>query len=202
MRSFLLAALTLLLGLGGSALAADPVTGPGAAGPTDHVLGRADAPITIVEYASLTCPHCAAFSRDVFPKIQAAYIDTGKAKWVYRDFPLDELAVRASMLARCLPAERYFPFIETLFKTQASWAYVKEPMPALARTAKLAGLGQADIDACLANKSIEDAVLGSRLEADKDFKVDSTPSFIINGAKASPGATFESFDALLKPLVP
>src|SRR5215469_916202 len=88
----------------------------------DHILGNKNAPITIFEYASLTCPHCAVFASDTLPKLQKNWIDTGKAKLIYRDFPLDQSAVIASTIARCFPAERYFPFIETLFQTQHEWA--------------------------------------------------------------------------------
>src|SRR6185312_15839778 len=119
-----------LLGTAPTARAADQAPPPT---PQDHVLGKADAPITITEYASLTCPHCAEFDRDTLPKIKKNWIDTGKAKLVYRDFPLDQLALRAAMLARCAPPDRYFAFINTLFQSQDTWARSSDPEQALER---------------------------------------------------------------------
>src|SRR5271156_5092888 len=98
------------LGLGGAGARADEIQ--------DHVLGKADAPITIIEYASLTCPHCAEFDKDVVPELKAKYIETGKAKLIFRDFPLDQWALRASVLARCAPADKYFSFVDVLFQNQ------------------------------------------------------------------------------------
>ena len=109
--------------------------------PQDRVLGQADAPITIVEYASMTCPHCAHFANEVLPELKKKWIDTGKAKLVMRPFPLDQVALRAEMLARCLPPERYYPMIETLFKTQEKWA-VAAGLARRARTDRAARRGR------------------------------------------------------------
>src|SRR5690348_11098008 len=108
--------------------------------PQDRILGKADAPITIVEYASLTCPHCAHFDKDVLPKLKEKWIDSGKAKLILRDFPLDEPAMRAAMVARCAPPERFYPMVDTLFADQEKWAGSRDYRAALERLAKLAGV--------------------------------------------------------------
>src|SRR5262249_7578140 len=150
----------------------------------ERVLGAADAPVTFVEYASLTCPHCAAFARETLPALQKEYVETGKVKLVYRDYPLDQLALTASMMARCAPKERYFGLIESILGTQVTWIRAQDPKAALGRLGKLAGMSQESIDACTANKDIYDAVMATRAEGDKQ-KVDATPTFFINGKKFS-----------------
>jgi protein-disulfide isomerase len=145
----------------------DPAKAAGllAVGQQDRVLGKPDAPITIVEYASMTCPHCAHFDMDVLSKLKTKWIDSGKVKLILRDFPLDEAALRAAMVARCAPAERFYPLVDTLFQTQEKWAVGKDWRGALEKTARFAGIGKKDFDACLANKALEDQVAQSRLTA-------------------------------------
>ena len=167
--------------------------------PQDRVLGEADAPITIVEYASMTCPHCAHFTTDALPELKKKWIDTGKAKLVMRPFPLDQVALRAEMLARCLPSERYYPMIETLFKTQEKWA-VQNWRPALERTARLAGVGNKEFDTCLANKALEDEIVQSRLIAATQLDVSATPTLFVNGKKFEGPPTAEALDELLSGL--
>jgi protein-disulfide isomerase len=164
--------------------------------PQDRVLGQADAPITIVEYASMTCPHCAHFTNEVLPELKKKWIDTGKAKLVMRPFPLDQVALRAEMLARCLPPERYYPMVETLFKTQEKWA-VQNWRPALERVARLAGVSNKEFDACLANKTLEDEVVQSRLTAATQLDVNGTPTLFVNGKKFEGPPTVEALDELL-----
>ncbi len=147
----------------------------------DRVLGNPDAPVTIVEYSSLTCPHCRAFHNDVLPKLKKAYIDTGKAKLIYRDFPLDALALQAAMLARCAPPSMYFTYIEVLFQQQDQWRSARNPDEALARIGKLGGMSQTDYEACMNNKELIDGILRMRLEGNQRFGVNSTPTFIIDG---------------------
>ncbi|MDE2229011.1 MAG: DsbA family protein [Alphaproteobacteria bacterium] len=161
----------------------------------DHILGKKDAPITIFEYASLTCPHCAAFTHDTLPKVKANWIDTGKAKLVYRDFPLDQSAVVAATIARCFPPDRYFPFIETLFDNQREWAHsdAASTKAALSRIARLGGMSQEQFDACASNQKISDAVLNSRLVAQNRYGVDSTPTFFINGTKVDGDLPYDEF---------
>ena len=153
--------LVVVLSLGG-ALPAAAQGAPGADAakqlavqPGDRILGKADAPITIIEYASLTCPHCAHFEVDVLPKLKTKWIDTGKAKLVLRDFPLDEPALRAEMLARCAPPERFYPLVDTFFETQEKWAVAKDWKASLERIAKLAGVGKSKFDTCLDDKKLE-----------------------------------------------
>jgi protein-disulfide isomerase len=173
-----------------------------AVGQQDRVLGKPDAPVTIVEYASLSCPHCAHFATEVLPKLKKKWIDTGKAKLVLRDFPLDEPALRAEMLTRCVPAERFYPLTDTLFETQDKWVIAKDWRGALEKTARLAGIGKKEFDACLTNKAIEDQVAQSRLTAATQLGVNSTPTFFVNGQKLEGAPTEEAFDKLLSGLAP
>jgi protein-disulfide isomerase len=151
----------------------------------EHVLGKPDAPVTIIEYASLTCPHCAEFAKDTIPQLKQRYIDTGKAKLVYRDFPLDQIALQAAVLAHCAGDERYFTFLDAIFANQPTWARAKDPIAALKQLARLGGLPPDQADACLADKGMENAVLQSRLDAEQKFDVNSTPTLIVNGKKVT-----------------
>jgi protein-disulfide isomerase len=165
--------------------------------PDDRVLGKADAPITIVEYASLTCPHCAHFATEVLPKLKEQWIDSGKARLVMRDYPLDEPALRAAMIARCAPPDKFYPLVDTLFGAQRQWVLSKDYKAELARLALLGGMNKTQFDACLANKSVEDKVLQSRLTATQDLAVDSTPTFFINGVKFDGAPEVDAMDAAL-----
>ena len=131
-----------------------------------------------------------------------AYIETGKAKLVFRDFPLDGLALRASMMARCAPTDRYFKYIDALYKTQSTWATDSDPLVALARVGKLGGMNQTDFDACMKDEDLFNGILRSRQVASVEFSVEGTPTFIINGKKMTQQATFEAFDSILKKLTP
>ncbi len=166
----------------------------------DRVLGKVEAPITIIEYASLTCPHCARFHKETLPRIKAAYIDTGKVKFVFRDFPFDGLALRAAALARCAPQERYFAVVEALFQQQESWSRAKDPLVAIGNIGKLAGMSQASVDACFQDTKLLDKIVQGRMDGEKTHGVDSTPTFIIGGKKVSGAEPFETFDKLLKSL--
>jgi protein-disulfide isomerase len=167
---------------------------------TDHVLGKADAPITIIEYASLTCPHCAEFNKEVLPEVKAKYIETGKAKLIYRDFPLDQWALRASVLARCAPSDKYFGFVDVLFQNQVTWATAKDPMAALEKIGMLGGVSSAQFSACMQDKKLQDAVLAQSLQGQKEFDVQGTPTIIVNGKKIENPQSFADFDKILKPL--
>ena len=170
-------------------------------GADEFIIGDVKAPVTIIEYASLTCPHCANFHVNILPKLKKSYIDTGKARLVYRDFPLDRLALSGSMMARCAGRERYFGFIDTMYRKQASWRKAKDQLKALARIGLLGGISQTDFDACMEDKALEDRVMKMRLDAQNDFAIDSTPSFIINGKKYSGVVDFARFEKILEPLL-
>lgn len=164
----------------------------------DMVLGKAEAPITIIEFSSLTCPHCATFHTDTLPKIKQEWIATGKAKLVYRDFPLDGVAMGGAMLARCLPPERYFAFLEVLFGSQRQWAYAKNPLNALQNLARFAGIPDDQFKQCLTDNAVMAAIQAKQKDAEAKYKIDSTPQFVIDG-KVLPGALpYEEFDKALK----
>jgi protein-disulfide isomerase len=199
----------VVLALGGASPAAaqaPPAGGAASASdllaPTkaDRVLGKPDAPITIVEYASLSCPHCAHFAKEVLPKLQEKWIDTGKAKLILRDFPLDPPALKAAMIARCVPPEKFYPLVDTFFETQDKWVVASDLRAALQRLTLLAGIGKKEFDACYDNKALEDQVTGSRLTASQQLGVDATPTFFINGKKYAGEPTFEAIDQMLSGL--
>ena len=146
---------------------------------SERVLGDPNAPITILEYSSLTCPHCASFHANTLPQLKKDYIDTGKVKLVFRDFPFDRAALQASMLARCSNPERYFGFLDVLFKSQNKWAGASDPAQALAQTGKLAGVGDQQFKECLANEALANKLIERRLEAEQKYQVQSTPTFVI-----------------------
>lgn len=163
---------------------------------TEHVMGNASAPVTIIEYASLNCSHCAHFHKDILPEVVKKYISTGKVKLIFRDFPLNAMALKAAQLSQCMPEDRYFPFIKTLFENQDAWNTAQDPEATLTQYAKLAGLPGERITKCLTDKNLQDALVKRRMEAEKQFKVNATPSFVINyGAETISGiSTFEDFD--------
>ncbi len=164
----------------------------------DMVLGNPDAPVTLIEYSSLTCPHCAAFHRTTLPQITKEWIETGKAKLVYRDFPLDGIALGGAMLARCVPTERYFGFLETLFQTQQQWAYSKNPMAALQNLAGLAGLGQDKFQACLSDQKVMADIKAKQKAGADEYKIESTPTFVIDGKLIVGNQPYEVFAEALK----
>ena len=148
------------------------------------MLGKDDAPVTIVEYASMTCPHCAHFHKTTLPELKTKYIDTGKARLIFREFPFDPRAEAGFMLARC-SNDNYFPMIEVLFKQQESWAGVQDAKEALLQISKLAGFSQESFEACLTDQKLLEDVRAVRERGSKEFGVDSTPTFFINGKQIS-----------------
>jgi protein-disulfide isomerase len=170
--------------------------------PDDRILGQPDAPVTIIEYASLTCPHCASFHKETLPQLKSEFIDTGKVKMVFRDFPLDKMALSAAGLARCMPAERYFPFLSVLFGAQASWATAADPIAALARIGKTGGLSEEEVARCTSADAHLDTVVAQRLEGEKRYQIRSTPSFVIGGKTYGGALTIDELREILKPLVP
>ena len=164
----------------------------------DQVLGAAEAPVTIVEYASMTCPHCAHFHETTYPELKKRYIDTGKVRFIFREFPLDPLAAAGSMLARCAGEGKYFPMIETLFGQQKTWA-VQKPLPPLLAIAKQAGFTQQSFEQCLANQKLLDDIEKTRERAASKFGVNSTPTLFVNGKKQSGALSIEDLEKQIQP---
>jgi protein-disulfide isomerase len=150
----------------------------------EMTLGPVDAPVTVIEYFSLGCSHCRDFHARTFTPFKEAYLDTGKVHFIARDFPNNEPALRAAMLARCAGEDRYFAFVDTLFDGFDFWAVPGvDNMAALAQIAALGGMPRAQFDACLANTEIESVVLGNQLLGMTEHEVEYTPTFIIEGRK-------------------
>ena len=190
-------------GVGVTLLTALPLGGTSvAAEVADRVLGDPDAPVTIIEYSSLTCPHCAAFHTDTLPQIKERYVATGKAKIVYRDFPLDQHALNAAAIAHCAGPDRYFQFLEAMFASQARWARAAEPREALIQLAGLGGMPREQAEACLADEDLLDAILQVRLDGQTEYDVSSTPTFIINGQKVSGNQPFDRFATAIEDALP
>ena len=161
----------------------------------DMAIGPADAKVTVTEFASMTCPHCAAFNAETFPKIKAEYIDTGKIRYIFREFPLDIKAAAGSMLARCIAkddAGKYFAVVDLLFRQQNDWV-VKNTTETLTRIGKQAGLTQQQVEACLKDQALLDKIAADQKYASDVLKVDSTPTFFINGEKIKGETSFDDF---------
>ncbi len=170
-------------------------------GADEFIIGKPDAPITIVEYASLTCPHCARFHTKTLPQLKAKYIDSGKVRLVYRDFPLDKYALQGSMMARCAGRERYLGFIDAMYMTQDGWARSGNPTLALARIGLNGGMSQKAFEACMQNKEIETKILAQRVAGQEKFSINSTPTLIINGQVHAGALTIEEIDSIIAPLL-
>lgn len=167
----------------------------------DKALGDEKAPITIVEYASMTCSHCANFHATVYPTLKSKYIDAGKVRFVFREFPLDAVATGAFMLARCAPADKYFPMVEVLFEQQKNWAFTKDPAKGLLAIAKQAGFTEQSFEACLTDNKLSEAVQEVARRANEKFGVNSTPTFFVNGKAVQGEMTVAALDKLLEPLL-
>ena len=146
----------------------------------DRVLGNNQAAITIIEYASMTCPHCAAFHSGPFQVLKKEYIENGKVRFIYRDYPLDRLALAAAMMARCAPKERYYPIVDIIFRTQENWARQADPAAALAQIGLLSGISKRTYTACIGNKEIYTGIMKIRKDGGAKFNIQSTPTIIIN----------------------
>lgn len=169
----------------------------------DMALGPSNAPVTVTEYASMTCPHCAAFNAEVFPKIKSTYIDTGKIRYVFREFPLDIKAAAGSMLARCIAkddAGKYFAVVDMLFKQQSDWV-MKNTTETLTRIGKQAGLSEKAVEDCLKDQALLDKIAADQKYAAEVLKVNSTPTFFINGDVIKGEASFDEFDKKIKSLL-
>jgi protein-disulfide isomerase len=169
----------------------------------DMAIGPKDAPVTITEYASMTCPHCAAFNEKVFPQIKSEYIDSNKIRYVFREFPLDIKAAAGSMLARCIARDdsgKYFAVVDMLFRQQNDWV-LKNTTETLMRIGKQAGLSQQAVEDCLKDQALLDKIVADQKYASEVLKVDSTPTFFINGDKIKGDTSFDVFDKRIKSLL-
>lgn len=167
----------------------------------DLIVGKADAKVTIIEYASMTCGHCAAFHNAVLPELQKKYIDNGQVRLILREFPLDNLAAAGSMLARCAGADKAKSVIDVLFKKQDDWVVRGNPVPKLFEVVKATGFTQASFDTCLTDQKLLDNITSGRARASEKFGVSSTPTFFINGKRFTGSPTLGEFDKVLEPLL-
>lgn len=173
--------LALMLVLSLPAMAEDKAAAPKidvAAAMADRVLGNPDAPVTIYEYASMTCSHCAAFHKFGLPFIKSELIETGKAKLIFRDFPLDNFAVKAAAMARCAPADKFYPLLSMIMAEQERWAKASAPDEAVQKIGVLAGMEPEYIKACMADEDLKKAMMASMQDAQKTYAVSATPTFI------------------------
>ena len=166
----------------------------------DKSMGKDDAPVTIVEYASMTCPHCAHFNDTTFPDLKKKYIDTGKVRYILREFPFDPRAEAGFMLARCA-GDNYFPMVDVLFKQQEQWATGDNAKEALLQIARLAGFTQESFEACLTDQKLLDQVRAVQKRGADEFKVDSTPTFFINGKTYKGAMSIAEMSAIIDPLL-
>lgn len=173
------------------------------AGPLgDKALGDPNAPVTVIEYASMTCSHCAHFHETTFTPFKEKYVDTGKVRFIFREFPFDPVATAAFMLARCAPADSYFAMVDLLFRQQRNWAFGERPKDDLFNMVKQAGFTQQSFDACLTNQQILDGVNWVKNRAAEQFNVSATPTFFVNGKKLSGALSLEELDQEIEPLLP
>ncbi len=211
-RQFLGASAGFGLSLAGAALQPAFAQAPGAASYPleallaeaalpDDWLGSKDAPVTIIEYASMTCPHCAAFHAQTFPALKAQYIDTGKVRFSLREFPFDPLATAGFMLARCAGPNKREPMIDLLFAQQKNWAFTDKPFQGLSNLIKQTGMSQETFESCLKDQGLYDKVNAVRDAGAQKFGVDATPTFFINGKKASGEMSIEEMAKLFAPFL-
>lgn len=171
-------------------------------GPLDeNVMGQANAPVTLIEYSSMTCPHCAKFHTNILPKLKEKYIDTGKVRYIIREFPLDDLAAGAFMLARCAGPMRYFAIVDTLYAKQEQWAFAQNPLAELQKFAKEAGFGEERFNQCLSDQKLLDGINWIAERGRNKFGVRSTPSFFINGQPLKGEHSVEAFEKIIDPIV-
>ena len=167
----------------------------------DVAVGPENAKVTIIEYASLTCSHCAAFHKDTWPELKKRYIDTGQVRFILREFPLDPLAKAGFMLARCDGEAKYYPITDLLFDQQSAWAFSKKPLDALQQMMRQAGFSKEKFESCLQDSKLYDAVDAVRKRGEEKFKVSSTPTFFINGQRVSGNMSIDELEKILKPLL-
>jgi len=201
-RAFVAVSLAAALLFAPAALAedvsVDDLLMPGPLG--DKVLGPVDAPVSVVEYASMSCPHCAHFDETTFDDFKLKYIDSGKVRYVFREFPLNAPAVAVAMLARCAPADKFFDVVHTFFRTQDKWLYVNDVKAGILDVAKQFGFTEQSFDACIKNQALFEAVNAVQ-ERGSGFGVKATPTFFINGKKYEGALSLEELDKAIEPLL-
>ena len=165
----------------------------------ERSVGKPDAKVTVNEYFSLTCTHCAAFAQGTFPELKEKLIDPGLVRWVFHDYPLDQVALTAAMVARYLPVDRYEPFVNALFASQNSWAFNRgaEPTEQLWKVAGLAGMSRATFDKAVSDTDLRTWILKQQQDDQNQWKIDSTPSFVIDNQKYAGEMSFEAFRKLI-----
>jgi len=167
----------------------------------DVVLGNPNAPVTVIEYASMTCSHCASFHTGTLPQLKEQYIDTGKVKFIMREFPLDNLAGAASMLARCVDDDKFYPFVDMLFEKQEQWARADDPVKELRQVSKLAGFTEERFNQCVTDQDALEYIQQVRAEGDHKYDIRATPTLIINGQKLEGAQPIERLQAVIDPLL-
>lgn len=167
----------------------------------EKAFGLAEAPVTIVEYASITCHFCMKFHSETWPAFKAKYVDTGKVRFVMREFPLDPLATAGFMLARCAGDEKWYPVLDLLYRTKEAWGHAQNPSEALLQTVRQAGFTKDSFETCLRDDKLYQDVRQTADRAAKDFGVNSTPTFFINGEKRAGALTLQEFDKILEPML-
>ncbi|MEQ8355064.1 MAG: DsbA family protein [Kiloniellaceae bacterium] len=181
---------------GGSAVAAAPGAMP--LFDDDRILGDTGAPVTILEYSSLTCPHCANFHVNTLPQVKTNWIETGRARLVYRHYPLDQLALRAAAVADCIEGDAFFGFVDVLFENQQKWSGSQDPMAVLQQYAALAGLSPEAFGTCINDEAAITRILEKQTDGRDTYNVASTPTFVVNGTAAAGARSYEDFNGILE----
>ena len=164
----------------------------------EMTIGKKDAPLTIVEYASLGCSHCAKFHQEIYPELKKDYIDTGKVKLIFRDFPLGTPALAATMIARCSGPERYFGFVEMFFRSQTQWSHAENPLKALSKVARLGGMPPIDVQACMRNQKLLEYIQLQKKHAYEEDGINATPYFVIGTEKLSGGLPYNQMKVIIE----
>jgi protein-disulfide isomerase len=163
----------------------------------EAALGRADAPVTVIEYSSLGCNHCATFHADVLPRLKSDYVDSGKVRWIFRDFPLGQLPLAGALAARCAGPAAYPGLMDILFRSQETWMVSADPIAGLEKTVRQAGIGKERLNACLDDQKMMDAILGRAQELQRTKVVTATPTFLVNGERVVGMNPYENFAAII-----
>ena len=183
-------------------LAALPASASSWEQPGDMAIGLPEAPVSVIEYFSLTCPHCRDFHIEIFPRLRTEYVETGKVRFIARDFPLNRPARDAAVLAHCAGPERYFAFIETLFNTFDNWTRAADYLSALSQIGQLGGISEGEFQVCLGNRNLETRILSSIRDGQENYDIKSTPSFVINGNTYDGSMRYSAFAKTLDQYLP